>query len=122
MSAEDDEKRRLIASGDWVSKWPGRPDRPEFWRLADITLQLDGAATEGGESVASLIAKSGMPADVLQYHATQRLGKLLERFDLPEEVAEAMLMFALPAYLEAFLVGWTYHDRPPAGWKPPTTD
>jgi hypothetical protein len=109
---DDAEKRRRVADGSWVQQWPGRPNTPEFWRLSDLVLQLDGASAEPGFDLTDVV-----PTDLtaLQYMAEQRYGMFCQRLGLPENRMFKSMFIA--AYMEAFTVGHNYHEKPPAqGW------
>lgn len=92
-----------------------RPDHPDFWALSDLMLQLDGQAEEGNRD-AGQIAGEIIDERSLSYLALQRVMRAEaltgERFTMRAQITAAAL------YLEAFVMGARFAQRPPAKPNP----
>jgi hypothetical protein len=80
-------------------KFPNRPNHPDFWRLSDVTLRLDGAAGNGRDL--STAADGLVDLDSLVYMAEQRCAILIRAFGLPTSVH----MPLVTAYVTSFITG-----------------
>lgn len=88
-----------------------RPDTPEFWRMAEIILQLDGATEDGGDEFEAMIATATDPAS-LAYMAMQRAMRATGVETRPELARQHRDIVRLASvYHEAFLLGYRYRDR-----------
>lgn len=85
---------------DLFSDFPDRPDHPDFWKLSEIVLQLDGRAMEDESDFASTLA-SMMDPKSLCYMARQRAMRLLERG----------LVSLTSLYIDGFAAGYRYAER-----------
>lgn len=88
-----------------------RPNHPDFWRLADVLLSMDGATEAAGqlegpderEKVFTDIIESVANKDVVVYVAAQRAGRIAVEV---QKVAQGnLLMGASAAWIDGFLAG-----------------
>lgn len=63
-------------------RFPNRPDSPDFWRLSDVVLKLDGRATEGNEPFEQL-AGPLIDIEALEYMAEQRTAAFTQAVGVP---------------------------------------
>ena len=90
---------------------PGRPDHPDFWRLSELVLQLDGQATEAGMQLDEMVAGVIDPAS-LGYMAVMRAMKLVgaeTRGQLAAKQREVARFATL--YHEAFILGVRFEAK-----------
>lgn len=86
---------------DGIPNHPGRPDHPDFWKLSEIILEMDGKFSEGeGEDFEAFIREQ-IDVDSVTYMALQRALRLQGRG----------LDSIAAIYLEAFIVGRTFERR-----------
>ena len=56
--------------------FPGRPDHPDFWKLSNAILLLDGEITEGGQTIEEVYKKLDLPdLECVLYMSTQRAAR-----------------------------------------------
>jgi len=77
--------------------FPDRPDHPDFWRLSETILYMDGAA-ESGQSYDEIMDKH-MDAESLIYMADQRVRRAMMSQASASEIVMAL-------YLDAFALGY----------------
>lgn len=63
-------------------RFPDRPQHPDFWRLSEVCLQLDGAATEGGKEIPEITADL-IDMESLDYLTRNRVGLLVQALGIP---------------------------------------
>lgn len=86
-------------------RFPDRPQTPDFWRLSEIGLAHDAAATEGGHSIGSIIGDV-IDERSLIYYAEHRLGNAFEmKLDALGPAGKALIM---SVYIDAFLKGASF--------------
>jgi hypothetical protein len=120
---DDAEKRRRQRDGSWIHTWPGRPNTPEWRRLSDIVLRLDGAATDPANPT-PIEELLGAHTDIesLTYLAQQRAGMFVQRMGLGP-LGSAIEPLLVSVYFEAFNVGAEYVKNPPEqGWPTRTAE
>lgn len=79
-------------------KFPGRPDHPDFWRLSEVLLRIDGATTEGRESVVDVL---GVDMASFMYAANERVSRAV---DQQRQVGDPYLLL-MTVYMDAFALG-----------------
>lgn len=57
-------------------RFPDRPQHPDFWRIAEVSLRKDGASKEGHQTIEEIIA-SLVDLKSLDYAALVRMHKAL---------------------------------------------
>lgn len=83
-------------------KFPDRPQHPDFWKLAEVILEMDGIFDEsGGDEYFEKFLKTEIDPDSIIYMAMQRGMRLKDV--VPTSLAAL--------YIEAFLVGRIYERR-----------
>lgn len=88
-----------------------RPEHPDLMKLTEIVLQLDGAATEGGQDFEDMIAVAVDPKS-LAYMAMQRAMRATGAKTQAEVARDHRNIIRLASvYHEAFLMGFKYRDR-----------
>jgi len=101
---------------EFFGKNPARPSHPDFWKLSDIVLRLDGAMQERGDTpvdeIISELASEMGDSYSITYMATQRAMRVVgitqayEVMEKQEEIAQYAMM-----YLEGMLVGHAFTKR-----------
>lgn len=91
----------MMSDPDDFLNRPGRPQHPDFWKLSDLQLALDGEATEGGRSAEQIVGEI-IDIEVLTYWAKQRLLFFGVTRPSPGWVA---------FYLDAFTTGARWQER-----------
>lgn len=86
--------------------FPDRPQHPDFWKLSEIILQLDGMKESSGATVADEISKE-VDRDSFLYMLQNRSMMAAELFGLPPE---ASLTLAA-VWMEGFIVGSRFSKR-----------
>jgi hypothetical protein len=87
-------------------RFPDRPQHPDFWRLSDVVLQLDGQATEGDRTIPEIMTGLVDP-ESLTYVALNRAGLLCQHLGLPESIRPALAA----TWLDAFAAGVSFEKR-----------
>lgn len=82
--------------------FPDRPDHPDFWRMSDVVLKLDGRMQEGGteETFVESIAES-IDMDSVMYMAQERCSILLEQMGAPM----ALLPMLMTTFMTSVVTG-----------------
>jgi hypothetical protein len=92
------------AMNEAFGNFPDRPDHPDFWKLSEIVLGLDGAIEEaertGGSDVFHDLATEHCDLRSQLYMATQRVQRFLLELG-PVDGA----MLAASAWIDGFQVG-----------------
>lgn len=89
--------------------FPDRPQHPDFWRLSEIILQLDGRAEEDPDfNVETQLAETVDP-DAIRYHILERAKRL--RVLLADEGSDFDLDVFATGYLEGFILGNLFNAR-----------
>lgn len=107
-------------------RFPQRPDTPDFWRLSEIILQMDGAMDaaqndDEREAVWNDFVLSHISGDALYYLAYQRACRAVGATTIGgvskhrHEITRLIVL-----YSEAFAVGVAYQQR--GGQPAPTTE
>jgi hypothetical protein len=94
-------------------RFPDRPTHPDFWRLSEIVLQLDGDTVEGGLSMEQQIEKDSDPLAVL-YMSTERAKKMFMSLTMacgPYVPEDALLACLGVMWVEGFLAGTRFQQR-----------
>lgn len=86
-------------------RFPNRPQHPDYWRLAEIAMENDGDATEGGKSIADII---GVDEYSLLYLASNRIGNFVNVLRAGKPLTPDTL---LSIYLDAFTTGKKFAER-----------
>lgn len=104
--------------GDLFGPNPQRPDTPEFWRMSEIILKLDGrmdaARTDEEKEVVwnDNVEKWAGDQDALVFVAFQRAMRVLELSTVGDVKANMDILLRLMVlYSEAFQVGAEYHAQ-----------
>jgi len=91
---------------------PGRPDHPDFWKLSDQVLKLDGRMQAAPDDEAKervwqeSVAEADIDMECLVYMATQRVFRILgiqTKADLFAKSTEVAKLTTV--YMEGFLIG-----------------
>lgn len=85
-------------------RFPDRPQHPDFWKLSEIALRLDGKANEGGQTMPEIVTElSVVDLASLEYLALNRAGTALLAIGMPlENVLQSMLAAAM---VDGFTIG-----------------
>lgn len=89
---------------DLFGGFPNRPDHPDFWKLSNVVLWMDGACEDEG-GFKRVMAEAGVDARSLVYMAHQRAMRAYNGTD------QATLMALTAVYLDAFLAGVHFVKR-----------
>lgn len=91
--------------------YPHRPDHPDFWRLSELVLQMDGRAIEDPARAQKMVADIIDP-HTLAYMATQR-AMLLLGVQTQQQAAprRTEIMRLASVYYESFILGARYQAR-----------
>lgn len=100
-----------------LNPMPARPDHPDFWKLSDIILQMDGALAEAPTQEAKDVVWEAFFKDVIDTKSLNYLGfqrairaiGVTTVAGVQEHMNEIIKMTVL--YTEAFLVGTRFKDR-----------
>lgn len=87
-------------------RFPDRPQHPDYWRIAEVALQQDGKAEEGGQSVEQIVQGLVDPKSVT-YAATQRARIMIQKTGLPETLEPLLAA----VWMDAFTVGARFEQR-----------
>lgn len=94
--------------------YPNRPSHPDFARIVEVVLELDGGAegkspgvAGGGDSYIEQMISSAIDPDSLSYMATQRA----LRAHLFGVAGSDPVLRGSALYLEAFVAGYRFRDR-----------
>jgi hypothetical protein len=80
-------------------RFPSRPQHPDFWRLSEVVLKLDGDSTEGRRPLKAS-AEGRIDLASLAYLASQRVGLLEQRVgELPDNVRASLAAMFLTGVL-----------------------
>lgn len=82
-------------------RFPDRPDHPDFWKLSEAVLWLDGRANEGHQSAPEIAAEFIDP-DALQYVARHRVAMARQTLGFQNE---AEFVVSLAMWTDAFVAG-----------------
>lgn len=92
--------------------FPDRPQHPDFWRMSQAALFLDGEANEGGKSIPA-IHEGLVNLESLVYMAEQRVSALAQEkmgFVLQEQDPEVRALL-LTIYIGAFTHGIVFQKE-----------
>jgi hypothetical protein len=95
---------------DLFGPYPGRPDHPDFARLVDVVLQQDGKTEDRDFDFPAYVATFIDP-ESLSYMVLQRCMKMMARNGVDPSENREMLAMICAAYHDAFLTGYTFHER-----------
>lgn len=93
--------------------FPDRPDHPDFWRLSEILLQIDGRSNEDGREVFDEVSDNIDPASLI-YMAEGRAKHGLQEFVAAKRdrvTTTDVVALVTAAWVEAFLVGARFQQR-----------
>lgn len=102
--------------GSLFGDFPGRPEHPDFWRLSEIILQLDGKFNEDDAAVEDEV---GMECDVATafYMARQHAERMVENLErifggpMHLEVESAIGGSLMAIWFQAFIMGSRFQKR-----------
>ncbi len=79
-------------------RFPNRPQHPDFWRLSETAMALDGKTAESGASVSD-VASPDIDVESLFYAAESRVNLMLQATGLkvPDSVQGAMVAIYISA-------------------------
>ena len=98
-----------MSLNDIFGQFPGRPDHPDFARLSEIVLQQDGRSYDPDFDYGEYMARYIDPASI-RHMAQQRCQRTLE--SLGRSPGYEMVLAAMgAAWLDAFVAGYTFHER-----------
>lgn len=80
------------------SRFPDRPQHPDFWRMAQVAMMIDGEATEGGKTASQILGDVDM--DSLMYMVRERSKLAREVLRNSPRVMQEQAM-----YMDAFALG-----------------
>lgn len=103
--------------GDLFGDFPARPDTPDFWRLSEIILQMDGAVAEARTEEEREVAWKRFFDKHVSTHAIYYMG--IQRAMLALGLSTAgdlsrhheLITKMATIYAEAFAVGTQYMER-----------
>ena len=92
-------------------EFPNRPDNPDFWRLSELVLQLDGQASEGGNRIDEIVATVVDPRSLayVAMHRAMRVLGISTRRELTIHMAEAARLATV--YHEGFVIGCRFEAK-----------
>lgn len=91
-------------------RFPNRPQHPDFWRLSEIILQMDGDTTEGKQEFEEQIAKN-VDVRSATYMAEQRSMFAMSQVVTPIMGAYEIQTLLAVMWLEGFLSGARFQQR-----------
>lgn len=98
-----------MSLNDVFGSYPGRPDHPDFAKLADVVLQQDGRSYDADFDFAKYLAEF-IDADSLRHMARERSRRIAD--GLPTQLTLEDMVAAFSAiYLDAFMVGYQFHAK-----------
>lgn len=89
-------------------RFPDRPQHPDFWRLSEAVLYLDGEADEGGRDIATITAGLVDP-ESLSYLCTVRAERFLLQLGMPNR--PALVMAVAAGMLNGVATGILFEQR-----------
>lgn len=84
-------------------RFPNRPQHPDFWRMSECILRIDGAASEGGESIEDIL---GADMASFMYAAQERVRMARDKVG-----AGTLQVLLLSVYVDAFALGKLYAEH-----------
>lgn len=93
-----------------------RPDHPDFWKLSDIVLRLDGSLEGAGgadeqEAIWRRELERHVDVDSLGYMATQRAFRVLGIVTARDFMArKEEVIPMLQVYMDAFIMGCNFKE------------
>jgi hypothetical protein len=97
------------------AKFPNRPDTPDFWRVAEIQLRLDGSSAEHGSNTIPLELGKFADMDSVTYHASQRALHMLKAVpgadDMDPITRHVIATIMAAGWMEGFIVGNEFHAK-----------
>lgn len=87
---------------------PGQPEHPDFVKLSDIILQLDGRTEDPGFDYHEFLGEVVDP-DSIVYMARQRVLRMSDQVGIPDRYVPALAAI----WLDAFVAGreWGHDGR-----------
>lgn len=98
-----------MSLNDTFGPFPGRPDHPDFARLADIVLQQDGRSHDADFDYGTYLGQFIDPASI-RHMAVERSKRTASH--LPRDLTLEDMVMALSAmFIDAFTIGYRFHER-----------
>jgi hypothetical protein len=92
-------------------RFPNRPSHPDFARIADASLQLDGQVGEGERELLETTAEVVDPESVM-YAARSRTAAFLAGFGIePHEIPHEVLAMLSSAWVDGFAIGARFQEK-----------
>lgn len=94
--------------------YPHRPKHPDFWKLSEIVLQLDGRASEGESSdILGDEVRTIADPEAVAYLATHRAirGATLMGLESKTTNTASQIVGLAAMWMEAFIVGARFQER-----------
>ena len=85
------------------ARFPDRPQSPDFWRLSESVLMLDGRAQQDDATVKA-ITDEFVDTDAVTYVAEQRAGLMLRSFDM-EHLPRSVQLMLVSMYMGGVVHG-----------------
>lgn len=82
--------------------FPDRPSHPDFWRLSETAMKLDGQSLEGGVSP-RVITLDYVDLESAVYHAEQRTGILMQALGF--QLSKELELFVTSIYVSGIVHG-----------------
>lgn len=85
---------------------PGRPDHPDFWRLSETVLKLDGRLAEDPTAFESTVGEV-VDLETCTYMAKQRAMRVMMHLgiDFDTTTGRQLLAALASAWIDGFMVG-----------------
>ena len=94
---------------DVFGPYPGRPQHPDFARLADVVLEQDGKTEDPALDFPAVLA-SFIDPESITHMAMQRGDRAAAQLG-PVPTFDEVVGLIAATYLDAFMVGYLYHER-----------
>lgn len=91
-----------------ANKFPNRPDHPDFWRLSDCVLRLDGASQEATDNAFESALADTCDETSLLYMGAQRVLRMCAAIGIADREQIAAV---LAVWCEGFIVGSRFEKK-----------
>jgi hypothetical protein len=105
---------------EFFGDMPQRPNHPDFWKLSEIMLRLDGAIQAGmsdqekEEAWKAGIKEAGIDKQVITYAGMQRAMRPLNihtRQDMLDPAKQGLLQILASVWIDGFVMGSIYNQQ-----------
>jgi hypothetical protein len=99
-----------MSLNDTFGPFPGRPNHPDFAKLANVVLKQDGKTEDADFDFATYI-RDFIDADSITHMAQQRASKMMMRNGMNPGLNARVLAMVCAAYMDAFLAGYQFNGN-----------